>query len=278
VVGARLVVLLTLLTVLAQVAYPLTQGEPLRVLTIATVVLFAATGVAHAWLTRGLGWAVALTVVTVGAALLVEGLGLRTGRPFGRYSYADTLGPTVWDVPVVVPLAWLMMTYPCLLLGRALVARLRLAGERSRRSGPTSGPAAGLAVAVLGGYALAAWDVFLDPQMVAAGHWRWHDPEPGLPGTSGVPLTNVAGWLLAGVCLVALLHLALPERRTRGRGSDRHVGLTEAVPGTLLAWTWLGSTLASAVFFDRPAVAAWGGAALGVVVLPYLLVLWGRRP
>lgn len=264
-------------TVLAQIAYPLTTGEALRWLAIGTVVLFAGTVVVHAWLTRGAPWAVALAVVAVGGGLLIEGVGLRTGQPFGEYTYGGTLGPQVWQVPVVVPLAWLMMAYPCLLLGRTLAARVTGAGRRHparRRARPPVVP-----VALLGGAAMAAWDVFLDPQMVAAGHWRWTHSEPALPGTTGVPLSNVAGWLVAGVCLVALLHLVLPgSRRRHDWRHDRALGLTDAVPAALLAWTWLGSTLANAVFFDRPWVAVWGGAALGVLVLPYLVVLWGRRP
>ncbi len=56
-----------------------------------------------------------------------------------------------------------------------------------------------LVVAVTAGAALAAWDVFLDPQMVDAGHWTWADPSPGLPGVAHVPLTNFAGWLLVAV-------------------------------------------------------------------------------
>ena len=34
----------------------------------------------------------------------------------------------------------------------------------------------------VGALALASWDLFLDPQMVDAGHWRWADPLPALPG------------------------------------------------------------------------------------------------
>ena len=49
--------------------------------------------------------------------------------------------------------------YPCLLAGRRL--------------------APGLRGAALGAIGLAGWDLFLDPQMVAAGHWRWTQPSPG---------------------------------------------------------------------------------------------------
>lgn len=274
--AARVVVLMAAATVLAQIAYPLTDGDALRRLTIATVALFAATVVAHAWLTRGAAWALALSVVAAGAGLLVEGVGLRSGWPFGDYAYAASLGPQVWEVPVVVPLAWLMMAYPCLLLGRSLAGRLAMS---ARRRGRRRGGRRLVPVALLGGAAMAAWDLFIDPQMVAAGHWRWTHPEPGLPGTTDVPLTNALGWLAAGVVVIALLHLVLPgERPHRDWRRDRAIGLTDAVPAALLAWTWFGSTLGNAVFFDRPWVAVWGGVTLGVLVLPYLLVMWGRRP
>ena len=45
-------------------------------------------------------------MVAAGVGLAAEAVGVRTGFPFGDYSYADTLGPTVLGVPVVVPLAW----------------------------------------------------------------------------------------------------------------------------------------------------------------------------
>ena len=32
-----------------------------------------------------------------------------------------------------------------------------------------------------------------------AGYWTWAHPHPGLPGIGTVPLTNLAGWLLAGL-------------------------------------------------------------------------------
>ena len=67
-----------------------------------------------------------------------------------------------------------------------------------------------LRVALLGGAAMAAWDLFIDPQMVAAGHWRWAHPDPGLPGTAGVPLTNALGWLAASA------YLALAVRPKEG--------------------------------------------------------------
>jgi len=166
----------------------------------------------------------------------------------------------VLGVPLLVPLAWAMMAYPCLLLGR------RLAGTDDGRGGP-----AGVA---LGALALASWDLFLDPQMVADGHWTWARPAPALPGVPGVPLTNYAGWLLVAFALTAALDRALPP--TGRPGAPRRTPAPTA-PAVLLGWTWIGSTIGNAVFFDRPAVAGYGAIAMGATVLPYLRALRSDR-
>jgi putative membrane protein len=235
--------------VLAQIAYPLLDGEPLRLTTIATVLLLAGAAVTHAAGVLGPRAAIALLATAGGIGLAAEAVGVATGFPFGSYSYAGTLGPELLGVPLVVPLAWTMLAYPCLLLGRRLGGRL--GGTAATR-------------ALTGGAALAAWDLFLDPQMVADGHWTWRFPEPALPGVPGVPLTNYAGWVVVAVVMIAALDRALPARRT-----------SEAVPAAVLAWTWLGSTLGNLAFFDRPWVAVYGGVLLGAFAGPYLLRLTG---
>ena len=116
----RLSVVFAVAVVLAQIAYPLVDGEPLRLLTIATVLAFATASLLHAAATRGAVWALRLVGVAGGIGLLAEAIGVRTGVPFGRYAYADSLGAKLFDVPLIVPLAWVMMSYPCLLLGRHL--------------------------------------------------------------------------------------------------------------------------------------------------------------
>jgi putative membrane protein len=110
----------------------------------------------------------------------------------------------------------------------------------------------------------AAWDVVLDPQMVQAGYWTWADPSPGLPGIDTVPLTNLAGWLLAGAVLMTLLDLLVP--RTSGATRPR---IGDAAPLLALAWMTLGGALAHAGWLDLPGSAAWG-AGLSVPVLAAL--------
>ena len=234
--------------VLAQVAYPLTPpGVARDRLTVTTVVLFAAASVTHAAATRGARAAGALVAVAGGGGLLAEAVGVATGLPFGRYEYAGTLGPAVLGVPLVIPLAWVMMAWPAYLVG-ARLGRIR---------------AARVAVAAA---ALASWDLFLDPQMVDAGHWRWADPSPALPGVPAVPLTNYAGWALVAVVLMALL-----DRTVHSRPST-----ADTVPYALYLWTYASSVLALAAFFGLPAAAVWGGLGMGAVALPLARSL--RRP
>ena len=229
-------------TVLLQVAYPLVSGSSRDVLTVVTVVTFFAASTSHALVHRGVPWTAAFVLVTAGTGLLAEAVGTATGIPFGDYRYADSLGVTLLGVPVVIPLAWSMMAYPCLLLGQRLC-----------RTPP--------AAAVVGGLALASWDLFLDPQMVEAGHWRWTHVTHALPGAPDIPGSNYVGWLLVAVLMVGVLQL-LPRRAS----DDRQ-------PAVLFLWTYGSSVLANAVFFDRPMTAVVGGLGMGVVAIPYALSL-----
>jgi putative membrane protein len=144
-----------------------------------------------------------------------------------------------------------MMSWPALLVGRTLAA-----GHR-------------WAIPLVAGWALAAWDVFLDPQMVAAGRWQWRHPAPSLPGVADVPLTNFAGWFAVAVLVMVLLDAAVPRRAGDGIGDD-------ALPYALYLWTFVSCVLANLVFFGRPAVAVAGGVAMGAVAVPLAVKLWRR--
>jgi putative membrane protein len=242
--------------VLVQVAYPLTSGSASVVVTVTSVVLLSVAALAHVLVVTGSMVApIALLLTTGGVGWAAEAIGVHTGFPFGTYRYTALLGPSVGGVPLVVPLAWTMLAYPCLLLGRWLGS-----GSHWR-------------TVVFGGLALASWDLFLDPQLVALGGWRWAFPSPALPGVPGIPLTNYAGWVLVSLILVAVLDRVL--------GFDGLTQLTRhehAVPAAVLTWTWLGSAVGNLMFFGRPAVALYGGVAMGVFVMPYLRGLARREP
>ena len=239
-----------------QIAYPLIEGDGRDRLTVATAVVTFAAVLCHAVCRLGARTAAQVFGVVLAVSAGAEGLGVHTGFPFGDYEYGTGLGPALGGVPLVVPMAWAMMAYPALVVARRLTRELptNLTGRQGR-----------LLNAVVAGWALASWDVFLDPQMVEEGYWRWLDPDPSLPGSPEVPLTNYAGWLVVSVLLMAVLDRLVPP-----------TGTDDLLPGALYLWTYAAQVLGNLAFFDRPAVAVLGGLVMGAVALPYARSL--RRP
>ena len=135
-------------------------------------VLYTAWGlwpiVRAALIIAGLGWA-------------VEYAGSHTGLPFGRYHYTERLQPQLGGVPLLIPLAWVMMMPPVWAIAQVIAG----------------GP--GAVYILIAGLAFTAWDLFLDPQMVAWGFWVWDQPG----GYFGIPWMNYAGWLLAAATITA---------------------------------------------------------------------------
>jgi uncharacterized membrane protein len=235
--------------VAVQVCYPLTGGGARAALTVLAVVLGCLFSVAHALLSRGGRAAAVLVAAGAGGGLAVEAVGVATGFPFGTYDYSGQLGPRLFGVPVVIPLAWTWMAWP------AWLAALRLV-----RAWP--------ARVALGAAGLAAWDLFLDPQMVAEGYWTWRHPVPALPGVPGVPAGNYLGWLGFAVLLMAALSTAAGA--PGDAGADRPVL-------ALWLWTYASSVLAHAAFLGLPGSALWGGLGMGAVVIPLAVRLVRRR-
>jgi uncharacterized membrane protein len=232
--------------VLVQIGYPLVSGAVRAGFVVVTVVLGFALSVAHAAATRGLRAALGLVVVTGAGGLAVEALGVATCVPFGCYEYGTALGPTPFGVAWVIPLAWTWMAWPAWLAAGVLVRPV----------------AARVAVAA---WALASWDLFLDPQMVAEDYWTWQGSFRGLPGVPDVPVGNYLGWLLVAVVMMAVL--ALVPGAAAARPGD-------GVMYALYLWTYCSSVLAHAVFLGLPWSALWGGLAMGAVAVPLGVRLW----
>ena len=247
---------LAVLLVLTAIAYPLSSGAGRDAVTWAIVVLGAGLSVVHATLSRGLRVGLGLALLVTVTAVAFESVGVATGFPYGRYEYSDALGPTLMSVPFLVPLAWLMMAWPSGVLADRLARPVRA----DRRV---------VVRVVVAAAVFAAWDVVLDPQLVQAGYWTWAHPEPGLPGIPTVPLTNLAGWLLAGAVLMTLLDRLV----SRGSVADApRVG--DAAPLLAIGWMILGGALAHAGWLGLPGSAAWGAG----LALPVLLALLAQHP
>jgi len=236
---------LAVLVVGLQIAYPLAHGDARDRLTVLIVVGLAATCIAHAAVSRGAGTALSLFVLTALPGWAVEALGVHAGFPFGSYAYADDLGPELAGAPLLVGLAWTMLAWPACLAAR------RLVGSYGAR-------------VLVGAWALASADLFLDPQQVADGHWTWQFPSPHLPGVPDVPLTNYLGWLFVALLLCAVAFA------WAGDGDD-------TVMIAVYLWLYVGWIVALAGFLDLAAAARWGALGMGTVAVPLAVQWWRTR-
>lgn len=194
------------------------------------VLILAAVGI-HLLLAASSLWraAWAIAVVLMGG-WFVEFLGSTTGIPFGHYHYTPALQPQLGGVPVLIPLAWLMM--------------LPSAWAVAQQVQPTSR----LGQILVSGLAFTAWDLFLDPQMVAWNFWQWDTPG----GYFGIPWINFLGWFVSAALLTAL---ANPPKLP--------------APPLLLVYTltWALQTIGLALFWNMPGPALCGFLAMGLFVV-----------
>jgi uncharacterized membrane protein len=219
--------------VLGNIVYALTDGRTRVLVTVFSVLALFAAALLHAASEspRALG---AVLVACVCFGFFAEFVGDRLGFPFGAYAYTKGVWMQFLGVPLVVPMAWAMLGWPAFVAGRFFGKPL------------------------LGAPILAAWDLFLDPQMVEQGHWSWSDS--WWPRINGIPLSNTLGWLLVGALMMLLLDLLV----------DQQIQF-EGIPFLVLAWTWFSSIVGHLVFFGSPAVAFIGGVAFTAALAPVAL-------
>ncbi|MFZ1710216.1 MAG: carotenoid biosynthesis protein [Anaerolineae bacterium] len=171
-----------------------------------------------------------VAVVVVALAWAAEAFGVATGFPFGAYRYTAVLQPQVAHVPLLVPLAWLMLLPLAWAVAEAIVGHTRP-----------------LPYALVTALAFTAWDLFLDPHMVHWGFWVWAAPG----GYFGIPWSNFLGWLLVSA-VITLLVRAPP------------------VPVRPLLFiytiTWVLEAIGQAFFWRLPGPAAVGALAVGLFV------------
>ena len=238
------------LTISMQVLYPLVDGKILQFVTVASVYTGALAMFMHGFIAYGSRYGFSLLAITLPFGFFIEHIGVSTGWPFGEYEYSNTLGAKFFDVPLVVPLAWVMIAHPSLVV--------------ARRVGKSW-------VFLYGGALMMAWDLFLDPLMVTAGRWTWKFSGSHVPFAPEIPLSNTFGWLLSGMALITALHFLTPRDRRKSGGSLLGADI-------ILLWTLFSGVIGNLFFFDRPGVAFFAGSILSLLLAPYFFSRWIGRP
>jgi uncharacterized membrane protein len=201
-----LLVLYTLITVYSILGQPLGIA-PSRFITPLVTLAGLTFAFLHAGQREGWRRALRLLALVFGVSLLFESVGVATGWVYGPYHYTDKLGPQFLGlVPYLIPAAWFMMSYPSFVIADWLVPSKWKRWQRL------------LSVAAVGGLVMTAWDLVMDPVMVAGGHWVWD-----VQGAYfGIPLQNFSGWWLTVFTTFALyLWLFGRDAKPAQAGFDR---------------------------------------------------------
>jgi uncharacterized membrane protein len=197
---------------------------------------------------------IAMLLTGFATAFTFEFLGSRYGFLFGQYDYTDLLGfKLLGEVPVLVPTAWFMMLYPSWKIAEAL-------SLRAPRAVPKK-----VAQVAIGAAAMTAWDLSLDPRWVADGAWIW--PNGGV--YFGIPLSNFAGWFVTAAVIFSIWTLLDRSRASGGRESS--------VPHWVYVITWIGESVANALFWQGPVIGAIVFVAMGAFAVPFVRAYWANR-
>lgn len=110
----------------------------------------------------------------------IEVAGVHTGAIFGSYQYGETLGLKVMDVPLMIGVNWLLLTYS--------------AGELVRRM-----PAMHRIVkALLTAAFMVGLDFLIEPVAIQLDFWAWEGGD--------IPIRNYVGWYVVASFLAYVYH------------------------------------------------------------------------
>lgn len=177
------IVLWTMIAVYALGRISQQYPGPIPVLLIVAlqVVPPAIFAVVHASMVYRLRGMLVFMLLCASVGSIGESLSLRTGFPFGHYFFTGLMGPKVFDLPVLLVMAYLGIGY-C-----SWVLALLILGYGAK---PLSGARA-LTQPLLASAIMVAWDLSMDPIWASLDRaWVWRD------GGSyfGVPVSNFLGW------------------------------------------------------------------------------------
>jgi putative membrane protein len=150
-----------------------------RVLGIAPTVRFAAIATAVGW--------------------FAEQMGSSHGWFFGSYDYTDVLGPTIGDVPMVIPMMWFALCYAGYTIANLIAWQVPSDGVTSVKRT--------LALSFLAALVVTNYDLGVDPYMVYELKAWIMEKKDGW--WFGETLQGFVGWMLVSFTIVLLFRLSL---------------------------------------------------------------------
>ena len=124
-------------------------------------------------------------ILAIMLGFLVEVLGVHTGFVFGMYQYGATLGWKLWEVPIIIGINWLMLTYCCGVICDQLNVPIYLK-------------------TILAASVMVLLDLWIEPVAIQLDFWSWLEPE--------IPIRNYLGWWIVSLIILSIWY-GLPFRK-----------------------------------------------------------------
>jgi putative membrane protein len=121
---------------------------------------------------------------------LIEVVGVNTHAIFGTYLYGDSLGPKLWDTPLIIGLNWLVLIYCISALAKPI---------RDTWFFP-----------LVGATTMVAFDWLMEPVAMSNDMWNW--------GSGVIPNKNYIDWFLVSGVLFLLIRILKVEITNRISG------------------------------------------------------------
>ncbi|WP_263382724.1 carotenoid biosynthesis protein [Granulicella arctica] len=168
-----------------------TAWVPLLLVVVLHVIPPAAFALIHGIERYGPRGMLTFTVLCLGIASFFETLSLRTGFPFGHYAFTKVMGPKLFELPILLALAYLGIGYISWTEAQRML--------RSRHK--PSSIAGILLPPLLASVMMVAWDLAMDPVWATINRaWIWRDGGAWLVCRSAI---TSAGSLPCSPCISA---------------------------------------------------------------------------
>jgi uncharacterized membrane protein len=184
------------------------QVYPSRIPMLAVIALHvfppAIFALIHGAKYYGWGGILRFVAITLVIGNFFENFGVRTGFPYGRYYFTNVMGPKIWNVPILLGLAYVGMAYVSWTLACVILGSMKDSVVGSRV----------ITIPLVAAFLMVAWDLSQDPVWATILHcWVWQNGGAYF----GVPVSNFLGWFLTVYVIYQLFALYL-RRRPPNRG------------------------------------------------------------
>lgn len=117
---------------------------------------------------------------------LAELIGVKSGIIFGDYFYVTNLGPHFYNVPILIGLNWILLSFPTLYVVKKYLPKQKTVVQLA-----------------LGALIMVLIDVLIEPFAIEHEMWAWVNDTP--------PLHNYLGWFAVAFGILAFMNRFFPK-------------------------------------------------------------------